>query len=58
LVVVTSDEPSVVVVDGIEVTYSAVWQRGSRATGVLYRARFGTMTVREHLGIQDALSGP
>ena len=46
-------QTGVVVVDGIEVTYSTGWQRGTQATGVLYRARFGTKTVREHLDIQQ-----
>lgn len=53
VVTVTADKPGVVVVDGIEVTYSTGWQRGTQATGVLYRARFGTKTVREHLDIQQ-----
>ena len=53
VVAVTADKPGPVVVDGIEVTYSAGWQRGTQATGVHYRARFGTMTVREHMGTQQ-----
>ena len=46
---VHSEEPGRVVVEGIKVTYSHGWRRGSQVTGVTAKATFGTETVREHL---------
>lgn len=46
---VHSEEPGRVVVEGIKVTYSHGWRRGSQVTGVTAKATFGTETAREHL---------
>lgn len=42
-------EPGKVVVEGVEITYSHGWRRGSQVTGMTVVVEFGTMTVEEHL---------
>jgi len=46
---VHSDKPVHIVVNGIKVTYSSGWQRGSQVTGMTADLTFGTETVSEHL---------
>lgn len=49
IVRVRSQEPGRVVVEGIEVTYSHGWRRGSQVIGLTTKATFGTESWREHL---------
>lgn len=44
-----SEEAGRVVVEGIKLTYSHGWRRGSQVTGLTTKATFGIETVREHL---------
>jgi hypothetical protein len=46
---VRSDEPGDVVVDGLKLTYSHGWRRGSEETGSTVEVKFGTESVSENL---------
>lgn len=44
---VRSEKPGKVVVEGVTVTYSHGWRRGSQVTGVTATVEFGTKSVRK-----------
>jgi hypothetical protein len=44
---VHSDKPGHVVIEGVKVTYSHGWRRGSQVTGLTVKVDFGTETVRD-----------
>ena len=46
---VRSPAPGVVRVEGVEVTYTSGWQRGTQIAGGTFEATFGRQTVEEHL---------